>query len=467
MKKLLTLIVILLITLALIAPKFAGNTFNQELDNYIAAINKMGVYKASIIKREQGWFSTVADIQIILDLPISPNNTQLTDWKINLQTTAQHGPVLTQSGIGLGWLDWAVTLIVDELPPSLSLQDEGPIYQSRGKMGLLGGTSYQDRIVAMTYIDPTMGMVVSIDGWQGSGHLSENSFVYQGGPGNLRMNLPTVYDLEVNHAEVSWNVQASITDMLAGKFYDGTGIMSLKQLKLANLLDNSNTQLDNLLLESKMALNQNTDLADASLQLSLASMTMSELALSDMVMSAELNNLQQAFFKAYQQMNKEIMQSPERAQHIMQQTMQAHLLGQLQAAPEFNLSKFNAVVNSGNMSFTSHNKLVGVTSLPDDMESNDFWIQHMQSDTQMQVDEAAALFITKKVLEAQLAGNPQLAGMQPSQLQKVIEQQSTATLQSLLQQGLVIKTKTGYAMSFTLQNGKATLNNDAIPLPIM
>jgi hypothetical protein len=310
-------------------------------------------------------------------------------------------------------------------------------------------------------------MAVSIDGWQGSGHLSENSFVYQGGPGNLRMNLPTVYDLEVNHAEVSWNVQASITDMLAGKFYDGTGIMSLKQLKLANLLDNSNTQLDNLLLESKMALNQNTDLADASLQLSLASMTMSELALSDMVMSAELNNLQQAFFKAYQQMNKEIMQSPERAQHIMQQTMQAHLLGQLQAAPEFNLSKFNAVVNSGNMSFTSLNKLVGVTSLPDDMESNDFWIQHMQSDTQMQVDEAAALFITKKVLEAQLAGNPQLAGMQPSQLQKVIEQQSTATLQSLLQQGLVIKTKTGYAMSFTLQNGKATLNNDAIPLPIM
>lgn len=466
MKKPLFIIAILLLSVVLIGPKFAGNTFNQGLDNYIAAVNETGVYQASIVSREQSWFSTVADIQVMLKFQGLAGGSQLPEWKINLQAQAQHGPVLTKNGIGLGWLDWAVTLVADELPPSLKILEDGPVYQALGKMGLFGGTSYQDRIAAMTYTDESTNLTASTEGWQGKGYLSSDSVIYAGGPGNMRMNLPNVYRFELNDLAVSFDAQSSITDMIKGSFYDGTALMTLKEVKIENLIDNTNSLLEQLSLSSTIDFDQDAGLADSSLEVKLATITTADFTLSDANMVMEVNNLHEPFFMAYQQMNKDIMQAPQRAQEIMQQTIQTHLLGQLQVEPELNVTKLNAVLNNGNIEFTSSNKLAGVNSLPDTMENNDFWVQHMQSTTQLNIDDNAAKFIAAIVVKQQLAGNPQIAEMDPIELEQLIAQQSEVTLDGLLQQGLFTKTENGYSMSFTLQDGKATLNNSAIPLPM-
>jgi len=205
-------------------------------------------------------------------------------------------------------------------------------------------------------------------------------------------------------------------------------------------------------------------IADFNSDLSLASLTFPGFSLSDMLMKTEVNNLEQAFLTAYQEMNKAVMQEPQRAEEIMQQAMQAHLLPQLMAEPEINITQLTAVLNEGDINMTSTNKLIGVTSLPDTMENNDFWLEHLASNTQMNVQDSAASFIASMVLETQLAANPQFAAMEPAQRTQLIEQQSAATLDGLVQQGLLTKTSDGYSMSFNMKDGKAKLNENAIPL---
>jgi uncharacterized protein YdgA (DUF945 family) len=311
-----------------------------------------------------------------------------------------------------------------------------------------------------------MGMVFSTDGWQGQGHFSSSSFMYEGLLTNMKMGLPDTYDLMIDELQVSSDTQASIMDMLSGSFYNGNAALSMSELKLNNLVDKSSAQVSNLTLNSSIDFDSGSGLADTTTNLTLDSFTNAELTLKDTVLVLEVNNLQEAFFKAYQQMNKEIMESPDRAQSIMQETMQNHLLGQLSADPEFNLSKFEAVLNDGNINMSSNSKLVGISALPDTLESNTFWLEHLASTAQMNVDESAALFIAKTFIEGQLAGNPQLAEMEPEQFKQVIAQQSVATINSMVQQGLLEKTENGYSMSFTLNDGKATLNGKAMPIPM-
>lgn len=463
-KPLIFIVIFVLIGLALIGPKFAGDKFNQGLDNYITAVNNTGVYQARIVSKEQSWFFTNADIQVVLNIPGISDNPDMPKWEVNLQTQAQHGPVLTANGFGIGWLSWAVTLIHDELPATLIINEDIPIYQALGKMSLFGSTSYNDRIASMSYTDPTNGLRASIDGWQGSGKLSNSASEYSGKLSSMSMEMPNIYNLKLNGLSAAIDAQASIGQLIEGQFYNGISTFSFESLEMLNSLKSTTTKMENLVVTTNMDFDKNTDLADITMDTTLAHINSPEITLNDMVMIVDIKNMQQAFFEAYQQMNKDIMQSPERAQSIMQEAMQTYLLGQLQAKPELNISKLNGTINGGNVSATSSNKLVGVTSLPDTMENNDFWLQHIHSSTLLNIDENAATFIAGMVIRAQLAANPQIAQMDPAQVEQLIIQQSELTLNGLLQQGLITKTEETYQMSFNLIDGEANLNGNVIPL---
>jgi hypothetical protein len=223
-------------------------------------------------------------------------------------------------------------------------------------------------------------------------------------------------------------------------------------------------QMDSLKFDYSIALDDDAGLADFNSDFSLASLSFPGFSLNDMVMNTQVNNLEQAFLNAYNDMNKAVMQDPQRAEQIMQQAMQEYLLPQLMAEPEFNITQLTGVINGGNIDITSSNKLLGVTSLPDTMENNDFWLEHLSSNSQMDVQDSAAKFISAMVLETQLAANPEFAALEPEQRAQIIDQQSAATLEGLVQQGLLTKTADGYSMSFDMQDGKAVLNEAPIPL---
>jgi hypothetical protein len=464
MKKLIAFIAVLIIALALIGPKFAGNIFNQQLDQYIESLNSTGVYQVQVQERQQGWFSTQATIEVAIVMANLPASTNTADWQINFQTQAQHGPVLTKGGPGLGWLSWSVSLLDDQLPKDITTNATGPVYQANGKMGLLGGTSYKDKITDITYTDAATNINLYIQGWQGEGYLTGSSLTYSGGGANIDMNMPGLYELALSGLALSVEAEGSLTNMTAGQLIDSLASISLEKMELNNLLENTTMQMDSLKFDYSIALDDDAGLADFNSDFSLASLSFPGFSLNDMVMNTQVNNLEQAFLNAYNDMNKAVMQDPQRAEQIMQQAMQEYLLPQLMAEPEFNITQLTGVINGGNIDITSSNKLLGVTSLPDTMENNDFWLEHLSSNSQMDVQDSAAKFISAMVLETQLAANPEFAALEPEQRAQIIDQQSAATLEGLVQQGLLTKTADGYSMSFDMQDGKAVLNEAPIPL---
>jgi hypothetical protein len=278
------------------------------------------------------------------------------------------------------------------------------------------------------------------------------------------MIMPDFYELELTGLSAALEAEGSLADITTGQLVDSVASLNLEKMEFNNILENTTMQMDSLKFDYSIVLDDAAGLANFNSDVSLANLTFPGFVLSDMLMTTQINNLEQAFLNAYQDMNKAVMQDPQRAEQIMQQAMQEHLLPQLLAEPEFNITRLTGVLNNGNINISSNNKLVGVTSLPDTMENNDFWLEHLSSSTLMNVQDSAASFIATMVLETQLAANPQFAAMEPEQRVQLIEQQSAATLEGLVQQGLLTKTTDGYSMSFNMQDGKANLNDTPIPL---
>nr|WP_136252802.1 DUF945 family protein [Ningiella ruwaisensis] len=466
MKKLVILVIALLVAFALIAPKFSGDSFNQQLERFSTAINDSGVYKVSITQKEQSWFSTKANMSLELVMPSTANQAELPDMSADFEILAQHGPVLTQNGFGLGWLAWSVNLLTGELPESLSFEGEGPLYHARGNMSLFGGTSYQDEILAMQYTDPQTNMVMSTSGWQGEGYFDASQSEYEGRVDSLELSMPDIYSMNMSDVSLSFSADVSLNKILESQFYNGTGDINMASMSIENLVENTQVELDSLSMNSRVEVDEQAGLADTNMSISLNTLTTPEMNLQDMLVKLEVNKLQEAFLQAYQNMNKAVMENPQQAQSIMQKTMQNHLLPQLQAEPEFNVTEFVATLNDGKLTMTSLNKIVGVDSLPPTLEDPGFWVSHANSDTQMQIDNSAAMFIAGLVLKAQLAGNPQIAQMDDAQLAQVIAQQSEVTLNTLVQQGLLVKTEEQYTLNFNLKDGQASLNGNPMPLPL-
>jgi hypothetical protein len=464
MKKWLFTIAALLIALGLIGPKFTGNVFNQQLEQYIDTVNKLGVYEVNIKSREQGWFSTDATIEVGLNMASFDPNAPLPEINIELQADAQHGPILTNEGLSIGLLQWSLGVSDETAASDIVLTGEGPLYRAVGKMNLLGTTRYKDALSAFTYTDAATNMRFSTQGWQGEGYLGAQQTRYAGSMTTLEMAMPGLYELVITDLGVSVQAQGSIYEMILGQLIESTASVGFAQMQVADLLANTQMQMDGFAVNYALEMDDAQGLANFNSQLTLAQLDASDISIRDMVMHSEVNNIEQAFLRAYQDMNKAVAQNPQQANEIMQQVMLDNLLPQLMAEPELNITKFNAQLNNGNIELSSNSKIVGVTSLPDTMESNDFWLEHLQSQTYVDIDDEAAQVIATMVLASQLAQNPDFAQMELSQRTQILQQQSLATLEGLVAQGLLIKTSDGYSMAFVMQDGQASLNDTVIPL---
>ncbi|WP_395344725.1 DUF945 family protein [Ningiella sp. W23] len=467
MKKLIISVTVILLCIALIGPKLAGNSLNQSLDNYAEALNSSGVYKIDINDRSESWFNTSAILTLRVVIPEAFDQPESEIFSVDIDFKAQHGPILTDNGVGLGWVSWTTSAAGDSLGALINVEEDGPLYFASGKIGIFGGgTSISDKMLPFTYTDPETQVTMSVNGWEGNGFFGNDSTSYSGEFGGMNVNAGEVLETTLGNWEFRLDADASYMDIVEGKLYNGTIGFTLDSLKVNNEIDNSVVNITNFMLEAITSLDSTNDTADIQTNFQVERLDATEMLIEQIQLNTQINKLSQSFARAYQQMNNDILQEPERAAETMQDFMQEHLLVQLQTEPEFNITQLEAQVDGGNFSMVSNNKLSGINSLPDTMEDPAYWLQHTVSDTQLTVDKPAALFIAKQVLKAQLANNPQIADMEEAQFNELLTQQSEATLGGLVQQGMLSETENGFTMSFSLSGGKAELNGNPMPLPI-
>jgi len=472
MKKTLLIGAIVIVLVSVIAPKFISNSFNQKLDSVVELINQNPAYSASIKDRTSAWFFSAATINIAFDSSsFAQENTPelqdvFADMNVDVVIDTQHGPILTNNGIALGWLSWNARVEGNSLRDTLLFEANTPFYQITSHTNLLGVSSFSDKIPSFKMKEKEdVFTQLSFSGWNGSGSFSNSEVSYQGKLETINAN-SAFGKFELNQWRVNSSIQGNLMNAMGGDFYDSTMSMQIQNITFEQVSDQAKTILTELEINGMSDFGETTSLLDTQINFSLQELTTTELNLSSVLVNTEINNLKEQFFKAYQTFMSEIGKEPEKMQENLNTFMQTELLGQLQAEPEFNISSFAAKINQGNITGSLSSKIHQVTDLPDAIASPVFWLQHIMANGQINADASAALWLATDTIKSQIKADPSAAQMTTEEITDIAQQQAPAMLQGMQQQGLFTETATGYQMVFSLKDGQAMLNGNPMPLPI-
>jgi len=468
MKKILLSAAAIVVATALIGPKIVGSQFSQGIENSVAAINNNPAYTASLASLESSWFSTQAMVNIGIKLPqVDDADQEAFDMSVNVLVKGEHGPILSQDGISLAWLHTQIETQTSELPANLEVADNAPIYKLSAYTRLFGSTHYSDQVAALNYVDDASQATFSFSGMQGSGELSSGSFQGQSMAESLSINVADalIFDMDKLAIEVDANV--GLLEMMEQGLYDSNSLISIASMNIVNNMEASQTNIQTLAMKIISSLDESTGLGDVEIETTVASVEANDLSLSDLLTTFQLNNLEVAFFKAYQKFSSEIMEYGNDIDKMSAATntfFENNLLSQLQAEPEYNISALSGKINGSAFEGKALAKLVGIDTLPATLEDPSFWLQHTKVDSHLDMEKVAAEYIAKQIINSQIGENPNFAEMSKEERDAIIAQQIAPTLMALEQQGMIVATEDGYKVSFTLQDGVANLNGMPIPL---
>lgn len=477
MKKVVSVVALAVIAGGLIAPKFAGDSFQQNLDNYVAQFDKVPYYKAEMVTREQGWFSSFNEIKISLDFndmmkpgagPESAPSDMPEKIEFIVPIRSQHGPVLTQSGFSLGWIDWNVVFeSIDDVDGVVftPMTTDAPVYKVNGNVSLGGAFSYVDNFSGLVLTNENEpDTTITFRPWSGKGNFTADKSVYAGSGLSMVVNEAGEDVFTMSDMKVSMDANAGYMQIIEQQLYDGVFGFEIDSIDIdaGDVL----VALNGFSMDIESALDDETGLATLSASNKLTSFATKDLALDNIRLDYELANLTQEFFVAYQEFNQKMMATPENFESLMTEFMQSNMLELLKGEPEFNFPIFSVDINDSNINGFLNTKMVGVTELPETLEDPAFWMMHTLIDSKMVMQEEAALFVARLSLKQQIASNPQFAGMSEAEINNIVDQQVEPTLVALVQQGLLTKTDEGYEMTFSMEKGAANLNGNPIPLPM-
>jgi uncharacterized protein YdgA (DUF945 family) len=470
MKKILLIGTAAIVLALVVTPKFVSNSFNQKLGLVVESINKNPAYSASITSQTNGWFSSQVTINIGFDSgALAQENApeiqeMFANMNFDVELDAQHGPLLTQNGLTLGWLAWNAKVEADSFREKLEFDANLPFYQINSQTNLLGVSSFTDSIPSFEMKNDPVFNQLSFSGWNGTGSFSNSEASYQGLLGSINID-SALGAFALQQWNIDSTIQSSLLDAMDGNFYDSTMALQIQNITFEAATTESTTTMTELKMDGISKFDETTSLLDTQINVSLKELATPQVNVSSIIVNSEVNNLKEQFFKAYQTLMTQISKEPETMQDGLNELMQAELLGQLQAEPEFNINLFEANINQGNIKGSLTSKIHQVTQLPETIESPQFWVQHILANSKMNADKSAALWLAVETVKSQIKADPSAAQMSEEDIAAIAEQQAPAMLTGMSQQGLFTETEAGYQIEFSLKEGQALLNGNPMPLP--
>ena len=452
----------------LVAPKFTGAGINEGLDNFIASLNTANGYTATIESRETSWFSSAAVVKVGIDPAIfadldlaSADMQNFEDLSATINVTAQHGPFLTLNGLGLGLSAWKAEVDESVLREYLAYADNERFYSVAGKVSFFGGLSFEDTMPKFTVIAQDGADEVTFSGWNGKGSASSDGATYAGVTDLVTVSADGV-TFEMKSMTLESSIEGDCTAAMKGDFYNSTGEFGISSINLDMPMLDSKATLDKLLIDVKTEKSEDGNLMDMDINYAIESIEAPQFSGRDLIVKSEINNLERAFFKAYQ----EASANPAQMEQAMADIIGTKLLPQLQASPEFNITEMSGKVADGNFSGKVMTKVTGIDSLPEPLEDPAFWVSKTVVDSQLKLDKAMALWVGEQVVISQIQADPNAAGMTDEEIKAIAAEQVEGMIGMFTQQGMITVNADGeYEMTFTMQDGQAMLNGNPMPLP--
>jgi uncharacterized protein YdgA (DUF945 family) len=471
MKKLLLVLFCACLLGLAIAPKLVGTRVNTDLKRVIEQLDANPAYQVKVTELGQSWFSTHANIEVKLDwaaLQITEDNAEQEQPEIfaQLQFNASHGPILFTRGLSLGWLQWSVSATGEELRKHFDFAENSDFYRLTSKTDLLGHTALTDHVVPFAASDAKNAIEVTFGGYDGRGTYTQEQLNYKGLSEPLQINSAEGQAI-FSGLSVDLTLHADLMTVMQGHLYDSRFAITLKSAIINDSEQQDILSLTDLLFSGETQTKQQGKLVDLRISYALGELVAPELVGKDLTLAIEINNISEDFTAAYQEFASTLnYQDPQALASQLEGFFQQNLLLLLKPEPEINITDVHGSINNKSFNGALHAKIVAIEQLPADFSDPAFWIAHLLADARLLVDKQLAMTIVKQITQSQLQNNPSAAQLTVEQMAQISEEQGPLMLQGLTQQGLLLETPDGYKFEFNLTDGAATLNGNAISLPV-
>lgn len=453
-----------------VAPKFVGSQVNASLNDVVTHINNMPGYQASLSHIESSWFNTTADVTVKFEMPPMTDapTQQVEAYGVDIKFSATHGPILFGQHSGLGWTGWTVSIDGEQLRQHAKWPSMVPIYQLTSTMGLFGQHNFTDSMpqVSTTGDD---GSSFQFSGYAGQGTYTGDALTYSGVTKELSAQAPF---LEVNGKELSitMDMESSIAQALEMGLYNSNSKFSLASLVVKTGENESVTTLDNTYISAVTTIDDDNVLGGIAMSYGVDKVQSANFNAEDIALDMEFNNLSAKVAQAWQKFSEQLGgAAPDEVMVKMQSFGDQHLLTLLQAQPQINITSLRLTLPEGKVDSNMHTSLVGIDTLPDNLQNLQFWLSHMLMTGKIEGDKAAVEYVASQVMKQQLMASPQAHDMsdeQKAQVEQVALEQIQGMLGMLTQQGMVKATESNYVSELKFENSQLTVNGQVIPLPI-
>lgn len=460
------------ITLAalLIAPKFVGNHLESQLEEVVTALDAHPVYGAEILSYEQGWFHSHGKIALqikvndLLGAQQGDTSAAQSNPTIIATFNASHGPVYVGDASGVGQAHYTFHILGDELREHIQWDPETSFYHNEGVIGLFGGLDYQDTLAAFSASAEEDNFSLSFSGYQGTAESAGDAIHYQGNAGEISMRL-AMSSMTLSNLQVDMTTYGGLLAAIRGDMFESQAQLAVDSLILED--EESNIVLNDMLLRSDSALEDNDNLVSLNLEYAIASLVADDYKASDLKLGMTVNNLDTDFIKAYQKFNNETLSTaPAELSAKVDELIEGNLLPFLAASPELNITTLSGTFPEGTFDAHLNSKIVEVDALPDALDDAQFWLQHTAADTHIKADKGVAQWLVTSYVSSQLSATAQAQSLTPQQLQAAVAQQVPVVLQTLVQQGILVENDESYETELVLKEGSASINGTKVPIPL-
>lgn len=467
MNKSLVAVVIVAGAAAAITPKIISGKANSEFENAINAVNETPGYKLTVVKDQQGWFSTHKTLNFSIDPTqfdpsIGATNPEalemFEDFAFDIHVDMHHGPILLSKGLGLSDIQIRIPNTSDEVTNQDQVVEN--IYEFDGKLNLLGNLSYEDAISAMQIDLSEDGEQLTFSGYKGVAKSSGGIVDYSGTAPSLDVQTP-VMNMAMSDLTVTWNGEFDFAQLVQGIY----GSMSSN----FNIGSFDTTQASQKLfgwenlefyVNSKVA---QDNVADMQMGYKVASLDTPIEKFQDIEIAFEFNNFDQSFMKTWSELmlpgQNQVLSGDE-----LTQKLKGPVLSLLTHKPELKITNIGLTTASGTLKSQAHMQLADYNVDESQFEDANFWQNNLMLDSSVTLPKALALDLVQKNLMFQFSADPAAAEYTPEQLQEIAAQQSQMMLDNFMQGGFLVEQNGELQLNFNVKGGTANLNGNDIPL---
>lgn len=449
-------------TVIIVAPVLVKSEAQKQLQAWQAQINNHPELLLEWTQTQDGWFSSQYAARLQVDVAqLDPELAGLFEngvFSIPFQSQLHYGPLFITDGFGLGLLKLNAFIEGNDFSKDIHWDQNRAFYELALTQGLTGKLSFQDTLTPFDVLNDATDEHLTFSGYQGQGHYAPGQLDYQGH--FAKAELFSDANVAISNYRVQFDTQASLEQLLSGEFVEYNLLMSLGAMELERLLS-----LQNLSLTTESNLAQDRAHGNVSIRMGLDNLNVQDLpSMEQVALDLSVNNISTEFTRRYNDFVMSTMwqQNQPEFEGQMLQFWQQNLALAIAGNPEFNVDRFKATVDGGQVSFVAHSKLLtdGQTIEPQQLLAapDRYLLPLIKADAHLELDQAVVSTLAEQYIAMQLQPRLQQGLMSQAQYDRMVEQSREQILAQIELMGFITKKGDRYESSFDFSQGRATLN---------